>query len=86
MSIQLASLDAADMADANTVSLARKFVEASGADPDTLVQPGRPDIYGTGNGPAFAVDPSKAKPLWTFYIEAAGMALAMAQAEVRTAA
>lgn len=67
----------------NVETLARKFVSTSGANPDQLVQEGQPQLYGTGTGPAFAVDPSKAKPLWTFYIEAATMAITMARAEIQ---
>ncbi len=84
MSIQITALD--QPADPDTVALARKFVEASGANPDQLVQLGRPEIFGTGVGPAFSVDPSQAKPLWTYYTEAAAMALTMARAEIRVAA
>ena len=64
--------------------LARKFVETSGADPDILVQPGHPRVYGTSTGTAFAVEPGKEVPLWTLYTEAAVMALSMARAEIAT--
>lgn len=51
--------------------LARKLVTINGANPDQLVQLGQPDMYGTSAGRAFAIDPSKGKPLWTFFIAAA---------------
>lgn len=63
--------------------LARSLVDAGGADPDTLVQPGRPVIFGTPHGQAVKVNPDALLPLWRFYIGAARMALGIAQEQAR---
>lgn len=51
--------------------MARALLKAGGADPDQLVQVGRPQMYGTPQGEAFAVVPEAATPLWRMYITAA---------------
>lgn len=73
-------LDAA--VDPEIEKLARKLVETSGANPDLLVQNGSPQVYGTSTGMAFAVDPSLARPLWSFYTDAATVALTLARTQL----
>ena len=65
--------------DAQIDYLARQLAIAGKADPDTMVQPGEPQMYGTPGGVAFVVTPGAAVPLWRFYIPAARMALAEAE-------
>lgn len=62
---------------------ARSLITAGGADPDTLVQPGSPVIFGTPQGQAVKVNPDTLTPLWRLYIGAARMGLEIAREQAR---
>jgi len=47
--------------------LARQMILSFKGDPDMLVQPGTPQVYGTPAGDAFAITPPAAVPMWTLY-------------------
>lgn len=59
--------------------MAREMLIANNADPDLLVQPGTPQIYGTPGGEVFMVVPGAEQPLWRFYINAATKFLDLAK-------
>lgn len=50
-----------------TERLARELILSCKGDPDMMVQPGTPQVYGTPQGDAFAVAPGAAVPLWKLY-------------------
>lgn len=59
--------------------MARAIVRESQWDPDLLVQPGSPEVYGTASGHAFVVTPGSEVPLWTMYVASAQKMLAIAR-------
>ncbi len=63
------------MIDPEIEALARALLKEAGTDPDILVQPGDPHIYGTPNGRAFMIMPEAGTPLWRLYIPMARQAL-----------
>lgn len=67
-----------EQVDKRIEKMARALVKAGGADPDQLLQAGRPQMYGTSQGEAFAVVPEAATPMWRFYITAARTTLEIA--------
>ena len=69
--------------DPDVEQYARALIQAGGADPDTLVQPGQPVIFGTPQGNAFKVNPDTLQPLWRFYIQAAKIGLEIARGQFR---
>ena len=68
-----------DQVEPRIEKMARALVKAGGADPDQLLQPGRPQMFGTPQGEAFAIVPEAATPMWRFYIKAAQVTLEIAQ-------
>lgn len=64
--------------DDRTERMAKALLKAGGADPEQMVQPGRPQMYGTPQGEAFAVAEGAAVPLWRLYLTGARTALALA--------
>lgn len=59
--------------------MARAMILGCKGDPDMLVQPGTPQVYGTPMGDVFAVTPGAQVPLWTNYTGVARAALELAK-------
>lgn len=80
-----------EFTDAEVESMARQMVELGGGNPDMMVTPGAPEVYGTPVGPAVAIAGLGAVKMWTLYREGARRSLEMAyrviqrRAEVPTA-
>ena len=70
-----------EQVDPDTELFARALIQAGGADPDTIVQPGNPVIFGTPQGNAVKVNPDTLQPLWRCYIGAAKIGLNIARAK-----
>lgn len=51
--------------------MARLMVEQGGGNPDMMMQPGTPQVYGTPSGDVFTVAPGSEQPLWRFFISSA---------------
>jgi len=62
-----------------TEKLARELILSCKGDPDMMVQPGTPQVYGTPQGDAFAVTAGAAVPLWKLYQPMARKVLAIAR-------
>tara|TARA_R110000787_G_scaffold139611_2_gene253258 strand:- start:4936 stop:5202 length:267 start_codon:yes stop_codon:yes gene_type:complete len=58
---------------------AKHLVTNGGAEPETLVQMGKPMIYGTPEGDAVMVNPGSEQPLWQLYVAPARVALHLAK-------
>ena len=72
------------MSEISIEQIARRFVTASGMNPDAPVILGKPQIFATGEGIAFEVNTLNIKPLWKTYEEIAVMAVTIARAEIET--
>lgn len=61
-------------------TMARTIVETFGGNPQLMVQPGSPQVFGTPSGECFAVQLGSEIPLWRQYIAAAEKMLAACRA------
>jgi hypothetical protein len=72
------------MIEKDVEEFAKDLVVNGGADAETLVQVGKPMIYGTPEGDAVMVVPGSEQPLWQLYIKPARVALHLAMEKLQS--